>query len=616
MQKLFTLILTLFMVNVCFSQLTVKPSAPGKSSFIYVKDELLFVNGPIGLYKNTGSLNTEASIYLREEAQLLQGDGVSTFNHGDGMLSVFQEGTSNAFDYNYWSSPVGNDFLSNGLFGLDMLYAPDNATKSTQAITTNALNGTANPLKISNQWIYLYTGTSYTDWQHVGNKMIIQAGHGFTMKGVNGKDPTVINGRENNPGNSQRYDFRGRPHNGDILLFTTPGTNMLIGNPYPSALDLSLFLLENSGTGTLNTTCYGEISRKNAISGVAYFWDSKENGTSHNLDQYVGGYGAFSPVDPCTAGIYVKPIFKKYGGGSPQPPGLPASKHYDRRFSPIAQGFMVKGTTNNTLEFKNRHRVYRKEGSYSDFKNVENNASNKASGDKREIVEIPQILFDVNVNDSYVRQLSLAFWPTATSKTDAAMDAAAYNIAPTDIGFLQDENSYVIDIRPFDENEEIPLFLKVEKEDASISISVKAFQNFNPSGLYLYDSFLETYHAIKENTFEFELAPGIYHSRFKITFLNKKEIPVVDDEIVNEDVVIFQNNGQSQLEIRNPALIPLSEVTVFDLSGKQVFHKKMSPETDYMSFGTAFLRNSVYLVKVLNHDGSVKTQKISVRNAP
>ncbi|WP_424493414.1 T9SS type A sorting domain-containing protein [Salinimicrobium sp. GXAS 041] len=612
MQKLFSLILTLFMVNICFSQLTVKPTASGKSNFLYVKDELLFVEGPVGLYKNTGNPNTEASLYLREEAQLLQGESGNTFNHGDGLLSVFQEGTSNAYDYNYWSSPVGNDFLSNGLFGISMLFAPESETKSSQAISVNTLDGTAHPLKISSQWLFVYTGTSYTDWQHVGNQTIIQAGHGFTMKGVNGKDPTVVNGRENNPGNSQRYDFRGRPHNGNILLFTTPGTNMLIGNPYPSALDLSLFLLENSGTGTLTTTCYGEITRKNAISGVAYFWDSKENGTSHSLDQYVGGYGAFSPVDPCTAGIYVKPIFKKYGGGSPQPPGLPASKHYDRRFSPIAQGFMVKGTTNNTLEFKNKHRVYRKEGNYSDFKN----ASNKASGDTREIVEIPQILFDVSLNDAYVRQLSLAFWPTATSKTDAAMDAAAYNLAPTDVGFLQDEKNYVIDIRPFDENEEIPLFLKVEKEDASISISVKELQNFSPSNIYLYDSFLDIYHAIKENSFELELEPGIYHSRFKITFLNKKEIPVVDDEIVYEEVVIFQNNNQSQLEIINTALIPLSEVTVFDLSGKQVFHKKLSSETDFMSFGTAHLRNSVYLVKILNHDGSIKTQKISVRNTP
>ena len=56
------------------------------------------------------------------------------------------------------------------------------------------------------------------------------------------------------------------------------------------------------------------VERHNVITGIAYFWDSKENGNSHYLDDYMGGYGAFSPVDPCTEGIYEPPVFKKING--------------------------------------------------------------------------------------------------------------------------------------------------------------------------------------------------------------------------------------------------------------------------------------------------------------
>ena len=83
--------------------LSVSPSPDGEDSYVYVNNEILFVTKGINLEKNNNS-STEASIYLRSKAQLLQGDDID--NSGDGYLSVFQEGTSNAFDYNYWGMPV------------------------------------------------------------------------------------------------------------------------------------------------------------------------------------------------------------------------------------------------------------------------------------------------------------------------------------------------------------------------------------------------------------------------------------------------------------------------------------------------------------------------------
>ncbi|PQJ27026.1 hypothetical protein BST92_14905, partial [Nonlabens arenilitoris] len=44
----------------------------------------------------------------------------------------------------------------------------------------------------------------------------------------------------------QRIDFRGRPLNGDISMTIALDDVAIIGNPYPSALDMKKFLEDNT----------------------------------------------------------------------------------------------------------------------------------------------------------------------------------------------------------------------------------------------------------------------------------------------------------------------------------------------------------------------------------
>ncbi|NJM79583.1 MAG: hypothetical protein HC854_08195, partial [Flavobacterium sp.] len=88
----------------------------------------------------------------------------------------------------------------------------------------------------------------------MGNTGVVEPGLGFTMKGVSGSDITIAHpisgslgdGVANNPSNNQRYDFRGKPNDGDISVTVgaTAGPNYpnqtLAGNPYPSAINLNL----------------------------------------------------------------------------------------------------------------------------------------------------------------------------------------------------------------------------------------------------------------------------------------------------------------------------------------------------------------------------------------
>jgi hypothetical protein len=325
-----------------FSQVYVSPN-----SYVYVKDQLVFVKQGINLQNN-------GNIYLRKEGQLLQGTTASSSNLGLGKLSVFQEGTSDNFDYNYWCSPIGNASAASGNenFGITMLNQPTTLTASTAAtiLPYSSLNGTANPLSISSHWIWKYlSGTAYSEWIYAGNTSIVGAGEGFTMKGTSGTDATTIDGVQNNSGGTgnQRYDFRGKPNDGNITVNVGLNKLTLTGNPYPSALHVNGFLLDAGNT---------------ASTGIAYYWEQKKSVNSHYLASYEGGYGTFSPVSLASNGVYVSATFDTYNpDGTLNSMGLSSGLVIERKYAPIGQGFMVKGSAGGTLTLKNSHRVYYKE---------------------------------------------------------------------------------------------------------------------------------------------------------------------------------------------------------------------------------------------------------------
>lgn len=611
MKRIYPFTALLFIYLSAYSQLTVKPfEGENSDNYIFVKESVLFVSEDVHLNKNHDPEN-EASIYLRNGAQLIQGKEQRSPNTGSGMISVFQTGTSNAYDYDYWAAPVGNSVDKNGFFGISMLYAPKTETNSVPAQNSSALNGTADPLNISSHWIYTYSGYDYFSWHFIGNTTAIPAGYGFSMKGVDGKDPTMLEGRENNSGNSQRYDFRGRPNSGNIEVPVSPEEIVLVGNPYPSALNLSYFLLENSGEGSLYSDCYGMIERKNAITGIAYFWDSIEDGNSHYLEDYIGGYGAFSPVDICTTGIYEAPIFISYGI-TERETGM-KGKHQDRRFLPIAQGFMVQGADNSPLVFKNNHRAF-----VNDKENPGLKQANK--NNTKDLKVIPKIRLQVTINDEYVRGLSLGFWPAASNGVDSGMDAKAYDMAPADVGWLQGEESYIIDVRPFEESEEIPLFLEVDHENATFRFSTGGSENFEIKNIFILDKQTNTYHSIKEEAFEIELPPGNYNERFKLAFVEEMgvdDIPIIlsPNEPEEGGFSIFQNNYMGELEIISNSFIQVRSVGIYDLHGKRVFFRSNFENKRSISISTQYLANAVYLVKVIDTNNQSKSKKIAVLNA-
>jgi hypothetical protein len=579
------------------------------NSYVFNRNSYVYVTGAVELN------GTNSNFYLRNQGQLLQGTTGASANRGTGRLSVFQEGTVNNFAYNYWCSPVGNASATPGNepFGITMLSVPTTNIASTPAIISASFNGvsSAGSMAIASYWIWRFlSSTNYSQWVHSQANTDIQAGEGFTMKGTSGSDATNVGEPVvNNPGSAQRYDFRGKPNDGNIMINVGLNSFTLTGNPYSSAIDLNAFL-----TDPLN----------NAIDGTALFWEQDKTVNSHNIAQYRGGYGVYngstSVYTPAT--FYTYDVAGNQGSVFSNPNNI-----YQRRFSPIGQGFMVRGIANGFVQMRNSYRVYRTESvaNFSQFERNSNSNENEDYGFYDDIPNVagidytqisksptPHFIVNTSLNNQAVRQIAVCFLPTAIDGVDLAdskFPAAEADII-ADMYLVLNNELYVHSTTSFDENKRFPIgFKNATNGMFTFTIKVNEFVNFDVDNVYLYDNNTGIYHDIKNASFDINLPIGLHNNRFEITFKNSN-LSTNDD--VKSNLMISQNNANQMVTVQNPNLLEIKSVTLYDLTGKQIFDKQRLGSQNSYQFSTSGLASSVYLVEVLTSENRKMVQKIIV----
>jgi hypothetical protein len=581
----FLLAVMMFNQHELFAQMYVSPN-----SYVFVKNEQLFVKGDLELNSATSNM------YLRNDAQLLQGTTGAGSNKGVGSLSVYQEGTADGFDYNYWCSPVGNTLSAtavNNPFGIAQLKDITGLTTAIDPVLTTALNGTASPLTISNRWIYKFiTSNAYANWVYVGNNNTINAGEGFTMKGTDGTSA-------NNPGANQRYDFRGKPNDGTIGITVAAGMRTLTGNPYPSAINLNLFLRDPANLEVMN--------------GTAYFWEHNDAVNSHYLEAYQGGYGTYIANNgDFSPGTYTSATWNTYNAdGTLNTSGVSTGSTYKRMFTPIGQGFKIEGIAAGTAQMKNTYRVFVKEG-VANNSQFERNGSEVSGSDRWDGIqnvagtdytqysnkELPQIKIHTVLNNQYSREVALAFNDQATDGFDLGMDAKApeYTL-PNDAYFpLDATNQFVISTLPFSIDKRIPFAFKAGVQ-TTFKVTVGNTVNFTDAeNVYLFDKQTGIYHDIKNNFFEITLPVGVVKDRFEITF--KDATLSTNSNALAQSLTVYQNNGTKNLTILNPQMQDLKSCTMYDVAGKLIFSKNSLGTNSEYTFPTSNLSDGIYIVRV------------------
>ncbi|TXD85121.1 T9SS type A sorting domain-containing protein [Subsaximicrobium wynnwilliamsii] len=575
-----------------FSQLNLRNEA-----FMFVSNEVVFVNNAVNLSEEN------SKIYLRNEGQLLQGNG-TTGNSGIGALSVYQNGNTNQFAYNYWASPVGNPSAANGNepARVDLIDDATGLTSSADALFSSNHNGISSPLTISRRWLYTFIASDeYAEWNSINESSPIPTGLGFTMKGI-GTDPT----------GSQLYDFRGKPNNGTITAEIAANQYTLIGNPYPSALD-ALKLIHDPQNVNINAP---------TTTGVLYYWDQRP--TTHFTSDYVGGYATYTISD---AGLesFVHATFSAYDSSGNASPLPEAGLKIAQRYIPIGQGFMVEGSAATSSEalvyLKNEHRVFEKESAgYSTFFRATEANSNDFTEENTaynawglNIVPEDYKRFRLNVifNSEFTRQLLQNFHHSATEAFDYGLEAKLGSTADTEVSWLLNEVPYVIQAHAFDTQLKIPLAIKVaSNQPVDFSLfDVQRFDDAQP--IYLHDKLTNIYADLTQQNYSINLEAGNYPSRFEITF---QQASLAIETVAASQFEVFQNRNSQELVILNPQQKGIQQLSLYDVNGKLILHQANLDTKKRYTLSTENLSAAVYVFSIGLESKQNISKKVIIKN--
>ena len=514
-------------------------------------DKTLTVTGDNEI-NNSWYLQLDGTLDLQNDSQLVQGVNSDLVTSATGKILRRQEGNSNVFWYNYWSSPVGTTsattLTNNNGTGNNTNNTAFNLAMLTDGAGT-AMEFTSNwdeVGKISNRWLYSFqNGQNYYGWGALTPASGIAPGVGYTQKGT---------GVANVNGN-QEYIFEGKPNNGTILIAADDvdgdtatesedgsRTTSLIGNPYPSALDARQFIADNSAT----------------IKGTILLWEQWA-GNSHILAEYEGGYGYINSMTTERAYQYAgveiaDPLTDPNGEGIKRP----------TFYIPVGQGFFVEVVEDGNIEFNNGQRVHIKESDIlidqddpnygengSSFFRTTNNQSSQAS--QEEEVENPYQLIRLEFKTSAgaSRRFVLGFSETATDGFDYGLDGGYIDDIPEDdMGSLFEGKQYAIQaFAPITPEKEIDLNLNASG-DYSYSIKAVELSNIDENQeVYLRDNLTGTYFDLRgDDAYEFTSAAGTFNDRFDVVFKNNQTLD--KDEFEIDNILIYNNRLEHKLYVK------------------------------------------------------------------
>ncbi|QRM90656.1 T9SS type A sorting domain-containing protein [Lacinutrix sp. WUR7] len=492
---------------------------------------------------NSISLSS-GDLRLIDEAQLIQTHvGVDANTISIGKILIDQQGYASAYKFNYWASPVNNSgtfSFSGGLFdGTDSslnLFDPQQTlfnTGSPHNGTPSVLDGLDNvttALSINRRWLYKYLqGTgSYYDWVGLNESSSLNPGEGYTMKGTNTLLP------------NQNYVFYGAPNNGDYSLPINIGEESLLGNPYPSALNASKFILDNL-----------------SILDTLYFWVDGGS-TSHLTTDYLGGYAIRNLSGGIPASV-----------NSPSVAGVSSAWSVTpKQYVSVGQGFFVNAYGNGPIVFNNSQREFKTESSG----NTIFLKTSDAADNNTELESNNQYLrIGYEDPEGFHRQLLLAFLPDtdADINYNRGYDALIMEHRDDDLFYVIDnelDKKYAIQgLGGFEETLEFPLGILIS-ETGSHQIMIDAVENFENT-VYLKDNFLNTTHDLSASNFNINLPIGEYLDRYSIVFSPEETLSTNDQTVSNIDVFYA---GNENIVVYNQNRTQIKSIKIFNVLGQEV----------------------------------------------
>lgn len=544
-------------------------------------DKTLTINGDNAL-TNSWYLDLNGTIDLQEDSQLVQTKNSELTTSSAGKILRRQEGQSNIYRYNYWSSPVSNinTVANNTGFKLNML----NDTNGDIQFTTTHNPLATTPATLSTAWTHTFeNGVTYYDWNQLDENSNITTGIGYSQKGT---------------GQSGNYIFEGKPNNGDIDISvvdtggagSVPGTSytsFLLGNPYPSAIDVHDFIDDNASV----------------IGGEIYLWEQWA-GDSHITVEYEGGYGILNKL----TGVKAYQILGNLGGNTGSQDGTKAPT----RYIPVAQGFFTEIENTGTLKFRNSQREFIKEadadGTYGAgsvfFKNSNNNTTEEEA-----IFQMIRLQF--TTSNDLSRELVLGFSDSTSDDFDYGYDANVVTFNENDLATILDDKKYAIQaFSSIHEDKEVDLALNSDS-NLSYTISMINTENINESqDIYLWDAQEGIYHDLRTGDYNFTALTGEDNTRFKIVFKAQETLSITEQEL--NAILIYVNNNEDKLYIKG-LNSNAKTLNIVNMLGQNIIeYNSLNSQQLNNGLSTSSLSTGVYIINLELENGANTAKKVII----
>jgi len=527
-------------------------------------------------------LNNNGLIIVENNASLLQSENDATVD-GKGSYEIHRITPEYAdYDYIFWASPTDASSFEHVLAD-----SPQNYIFSYN---------TANFMDLYDDATYPQTtGSSdtYDDdanvWARVNGTDIMETGKGYIAMGAGSDFPFDFVNIETD--NTQHVIFdQGKVNNAEISVpvsldaYNEAGYNIdattnsyhtnanLLGNPYPSAIDVVAFRTDPDNTDILQ--------------GTFYIW-THDTAVAQGTGPDAWGY---------TADDYAIMSVDEDGNFSEVAAGNGNGTHASRYIA-SGQGFEADITANGNVFFKNS---MRSENNNDFFRRQNNNTT----------TERDQFWLNLKqtANPFFFRQLNIGFYATATDGYKDGQDAARvqngnhadfYSIIPGDVRQFAIQN-----LSTFETSKIIPLGVEAYNAgEYSIKIDRTAGVFAMNQEIFLLDQKTNTYHNLTTDDYVFSIENfelGNLNDRFEIHFFNP-QVSAIDNNSL-EQLSIYPNpsTGIYFIGLNNVSYEVYDTAGILLLKGKEIKNNRID---------LSRYRNGIYILK-LQTEGIEKSFKL------
>jgi hypothetical protein len=373
--------------------------------------------------------------------------------------------------------------------------------------------------------------------------------------------------------------FQGVPNNGIIPVQVAKGNSNsnLIGNPYPSAIDIDKFILDPANAAIFDGTIYlwtHNTAISSSIPGNDVYNYTADDYATYNL---TGG------IKTASSAIT----------GSVAPTGKIASgQAFFIEIKPFLANSTYEGVFTNDMRVVEQNNQFYRTAQESSSATIEKN----------------RLWLNITNTDGAYHEMLLGYIEGATNDLDYGFDGKHIDGGNfVNIYSITDETKLSIQGRvlPFDDTEIIPIGYK-STINGLMAIAIEQTDGlFDNQTVYLYDKTSGMTYDITNMPHQFETTLGTFNNRFELRFTT--DTLSIDNPTKGENSLIVMSSN-NQIEIVSSSKT-IETIYVYDITGKQIAYFDSINSQRFKS-NTFQIQRQILLIKFELENNQIVTKKV------